>query len=145
VDIKPAHLSINVKDSKKAKEFFDYIFERKPDFDGEVSAGKPYSFHSSFYRWKGFAVEFIGPTEDGSSTMLQDVLDKYGERIHHICFSVDPGDMDKIIKKLQDRGIKLLTEKGQPAELGAKNIYTHPKATQGVVYQFLSRDMELEI
>lgn len=79
----------------------------------------------------GTAIELLEPIDDDSP--ISKFLEKRGEGIHHICFKVD--DIESILERLKEHGIKLLNENPQPGAEGTKVAFIHPKALNGVLIE----------
>jgi catechol 2,3-dioxygenase-like lactoylglutathione lyase family enzyme len=141
MEVQPAHICILVKDVEAAKKFMADILDLKePSEELDINAGEPWSIHSAFYNWGSFGIEFMGPTIDGSSTMLKEQLEKRGEGVHHICFYTETKGQAEIIKRLNNLGIGIKDIQGKPAETDAPNVYTSPKMTFGTPFQFETRE-----
>ncbi len=128
------HISFAVKDIGKVIEAWSLMFGMGPWTyrDGE---GTDVEGHS----WKGrFAYTFLGPVEieliqPVEGKMLQsDLLDTWGEGIHHLGFLVD--DVEKEIANLTAQGAKLLlNSEGYWA-------YLDPGTPGGLVLELMSRE-----
>jgi len=64
---------------------------------------------------------------------IQKFIDKNGEGIHHLCFSVE----DVVLKgrELRDKGYKLIYEHPQPGANNCLVNFIHPKSTGGVLIE----------
>lgn len=74
-------------------------------------------------------------TEDGP---IARHIEKRGEGIAHVAFRVD--NIESAIKKLQEQGVRLLSETPQPGAHGAKIVFIHPKAANGILIELCERN-----
>ncbi|MTI68041.1 MAG: methylmalonyl-CoA epimerase [Firmicutes bacterium] len=65
-------------------------------------------------------------------------IEKKGEGIQHIAYRVD--DIEKAIKEMKEKGIKMIDEKPRYGAGGAKIAFLHPKSTHGVLVELCERD-----
>lgn len=79
----------------------------------------------------GTAIELLEPIVENSP--IAEFLEKRGEGIHHICFKVD--DIESSLKRLKDKGVKLIDENPRPGADGTKVAFIHPKALNGVLIE----------
>ncbi|SRR5512146_2801309 len=61
-------------------------------------------------------------------------VEKNGEGIHHLCFSVD--DAAAALAGARARGVRLIDEAPRPGVHGMKVGFLHPKSTFGVLTEF---------
>jgi methylmalonyl-CoA/ethylmalonyl-CoA epimerase len=122
------HISLAVKDFKKAKDFFETIFGAVPGEGATDDAMK--------YFWKIFSIgdltrlELMEPTGDGS--FLDNFLaSKKNGGAHHI--TLETPDIDKFKKHLKAHEVPYFGF----AELGDawKELYIHPKDAFGILIQ----------
>ena len=83
-------------------------------------------------------IELLEPI--GKNSPISKFLEKRGEGIHHICFTVD--DIESALERLKKQGIKLINEGPRPGVDGTKVAFLHPKALNGVLIELaeLSKD-----
>ncbi|MEX2598777.1 MAG: VOC family protein, partial [Dehalococcoidia bacterium] len=68
-------------------------------------------------------------------TAIAKFIEKYGEGIHHMAFTV--GDVDAKVKQLLEAGIPMLDQ--VPREgLGGRIAFAHPSATHGVLIEIIT-------
>jgi methylmalonyl-CoA epimerase len=79
----------------------------------------------------GTPVELLEPLSDNSP--VSKFLEKRGEGIHHICFTVD--NIESALKRLKEQGVQLIDESPRPGAYGAKVAFIHPKAMNGVLIE----------
>ena len=80
-------------------------------------------------------VELVQPTHLDSS--MRKFIDKRGEGMHHIAFMVD--NIDKSLKELSEKGVKLIDEKARIGADGARIAFIHPKDMNGVLIELVER------
>jgi methylmalonyl-CoA/ethylmalonyl-CoA epimerase len=79
----------------------------------------------------GTPIELLEPLNDTSP--ISKFLEKRGEGIHHICFTVD--NIESVLKKLKEQGVQLIDESPRIGAYGAKVAFIHPKAMNGVLIE----------
>ena len=79
----------------------------------------------------GTPIELLEPLSDSSP--ISKFLEKRGEGIHHICFTVD--NIELALKRLKEEGVQLIDESPRPGAYGAKVAFIHPKAMNGVLIE----------
>jgi methylmalonyl-CoA epimerase len=79
----------------------------------------------------GTPIELIEPLSDSSP--ISKFLEKRGEGIHHICFTVD--NIELALKRLKEEGVQLIDESPRPGAYGARVAFIHPKAMNGVLIE----------
>ncbi len=60
-------------------------------------------------------------------------IESRGEGIQHIAFQTD--DIEAELKKLKEKGLRLIDEKPRRGAHGAKIAFIHPKSTYGVLLE----------
>jgi len=84
----------------------------------------------------GTAIELLEPIDDNSP--ISKFLEKRGEGIHHICFLVD--DIESVLKRLKDRGVRLIDESPRPGAYNSRVAFIHPRAMNGVLIELAEID-----
>ncbi|HEX3036247.1 MAG TPA: methylmalonyl-CoA epimerase, partial [Thermodesulfobacteriota bacterium] len=79
----------------------------------------------------GTPIELLEPLSENSP--ISKFLEKRGEGIHHICFTVD--NIESVLKKLKEQGVQLIDESPRLGAYGAKVAFIHPKAMNGVLIE----------
>lgn len=79
----------------------------------------------------GTAIELLEPLSNDSP--VSKFLDKRGEGIHHICFFVD--DIESALKRLKEKGVRLIDEKPRIGAYNSKVAFIHPKSASGVLIE----------
>ena len=121
-----------VKDQKKTVAFFEELFGLEFDRNWTVPVDS-------------MKVEcaMIGDTQFHivASTSPDTLIDKFiqqrGEGIHHIAFRVR--NLDVIISKLMDLGVKLVPEIPREGREGGRYIFIHPKYVNGLLIELIER------
>jgi len=83
----------------------------------------------------GVKVELVQPTHPDSS--MRKFIDKRGEGMHHIAFMVE--NIDKSLKDLSEKGVKLIDEKARIGADGARIAFIHPKDMNNVLIELVER------
>jgi len=77
-------------------------------------------------------LELLEPISDKSE--ITNFLEKKGEGIHHIAFSVS--NIEQVVEKCKDKGFKIISGIQIGAE-GKKVAFLHPKSTGGVLIELV--------
>lgn len=80
-------------------------------------------------------IELVQPTHPDST--MRKFIDKRGEGMHHIAFSVD--NIDKSLTELSEKGIKLIDDKARIGANGARIAFIYPKDMNKVLVEFVER------
>ncbi len=122
------HLSIAVRDLKKAKTFFLDVLGGKELFSAPVPEQK--------FRWTTIElgtscfIELIDPV--GENGFVHRFLENRGEGPHHVTLQVD--DLEAVHRRLEEKGISTFGY-AEPFP-GWKELYIHPKNAFGTLIQF---------
>ncbi len=76
-------------------------------------------------------IELLEPTDAESS--VAKFIERRGEGIHHIALKVK--DIENVLRKIKDEGMKLVDEKPRVGVDGAKIAFIHPRSTRGVLFE----------
>lgn len=80
-------------------------------------------------------IELLEPlSEEGA---IYNHIQKRGEGIQHICFSVD--NIRAEMSELKEKGVRLLSEEPIPAAGEAEACFIHPKDSFGVLYELYEK------
>lgn len=79
----------------------------------------------------GATIELLEPLSNDSP--ISKFLEKRGEGIHHICFTVD--NIELTLKRLKEQGVQLIDESPRLGAYGARVAFIHPKAMNGVLIE----------
>lgn len=80
-------------------------------------------------------IELVQPSHPDST--MRKFIDKRGEGMHHIALNVD--NIKKSLKKLSEKGVKLIDEKARIGANGTKIAFIHPKDMNKVLVEFVER------
>lgn len=120
------HIGIAVKSIEDQRAFYEDSlgaafegFEEVPD--QKVRVG--------FFRVGDVRIELLEPT-DPSST-VEKFLEKRGQGLHHLAFSVD--DIQTRIAELKESGIRMIDETPRGGAHHMQIAFIHPKSSHGVL------------
>lgn len=131
--VKVDHIGIAVKDLEKALKFYEEILGLKCKGTEVIEEQK---VKVAFLPIGDTEVELLESTE--SNGPIAKHIEKRGEGIQHIAYRVD--DIEKAIKEMKEKGIKMIDEKPRYGAGGAKIAFAHPKDTYGVLVELCERD-----
>ena len=126
------HIGIAVKDLEVSNALFEQLLGVAP-YKQEAVASEGVT--TSFFKSGPNKVELLQATNPESP--IAKFLDKKGEGIHHIAFSVD--DIVSEIARLKNEGITIMNE---TPKKGADNMlvaFLHPKTTNGVLVELCQK------
>lgn len=122
------HIGIAVKDLKKSNALFASLLgEKHYKIEDVLSEG----VKTSFFQVGPNKIELLEATNPDSP--IAKFINKKGEGIHHIAFSVS--DIYAEIKRLKKEGFTILNE---TPKRGADNkliVFLHPKTSNGVLIE----------
>lgn len=78
-------------------------------------------------------LELIAPTS--AEAAFARFLHEKGEGVHHIAYEVD--DVETALRTVEGRGIRLVDAHGRPGIHDTCVAFLHPKATMGVLTEFV--------
>jgi len=126
------HIGVAVKDLEASNALFEQLLGVAPyKQEAVVSEGVT----TSFFKSGPNKVELLQATNSDSA--IAKFLDKKGEGIHHIAFSVE--DIVSEIARLKKEGFTVLNE---TPKKGADNMlvaFLHPKTTNGVLVELCQK------
>ena len=130
------HICFAVKDLEKAKAIFETIFDIKPAVEYTSDEEK---IRVIRYYVGDVAIELMEGTSPDSD--VSRFLEKEGEGFYLISFKVE--DVEKGIKELKEKGLKLIDEK--PRELlGNRYAFTlKPEESFGCLIEILDGEFKL--
>ena len=80
-------------------------------------------------------IELIEPLDKESP--IAKFLNKRGQGIHHLAFTVD--NIEQTLQQLKNQGITLIDEKPRSGIEGGKIAFIHPKSTADVLIELCER------
>ncbi|MCK4546715.1 MAG: methylmalonyl-CoA epimerase [Candidatus Eisenbacteria sp.] len=122
------HIGIVTRDLEALKTLYRDVLEMEPAHE-EVN--EELGIKAALYPIGEVALEYIEPISDKAP--LKNFLETRGEGIHHICFLVD--DIEGTLKKLLDRGMRLIDKKPRMGANNKRIAFLHPKSMHGVLVE----------
>jgi len=122
------HIGIAVKDINHSKQIFEDILG-SPAYKTEIVESEGVS--TSFFKVGPNKIELLEATREDSP--IAKFIEKKGEGIHHIAFSVE--DVDAEIKRLQEKGYRLINETPKAGADNKRIAFMHPKSSNGVLIE----------
>lgn len=122
------HIGIAVRDLDTAESIYEKLLNT-PSYKREEVESE--HVITSFFQSGPNKIELLVATDENSA--IHKFIEKKGEGIHHIAFSVD--DIYAEMDRLKAEGFVLLNEK---PKLGADNklvCFIHPKSSHGVLIE----------
>ena len=120
------HIGIAVRSIDAQREYYEEMLGAK--FEGvEVVADQ--KVRVGFFRIGEVRLELLEPT-DPTSTVAA-FLDKRGEGMHHIAFTVE--DLEARITDLKQAGLQMIDEVPRQGSHQLRIAFVHPKSTFGVL------------
>lgn len=120
------HIGIAVRSIEAQRAFYEgtlgAVFEGTEVVpDQKVKVG--------FFRVADVRLELLEPT-DPSSTVAT-FLDKRGEGLHHVAFTVE--SLEARIAELKQTGVRMIDETPRPGAHHMRIAFLHPKSSHGVL------------
>ena len=122
------HIGIAVRSLESANQIFEDILNT-PLYKTETVESEGVS--TSFFKVGPNKIELLQATNPDSP--IAKFIDKKGEGIHHIAFSVD--DVEAEIKRLTQKGYRLINESPKLGADNKKIAFMHPKSSNGVLIE----------
>lgn len=125
---KVEHIGIAVKDLTASIPLFEKLLNTNCYKTESVETEQ---VNTAFFKQGETKIELLESADaDG---VIAKFIEKKGEGMHHIAFEVD--DIESEMKRLQDEGFVLLSDK---PKYGADNklvCFLHPKSTNGILIE----------
>jgi len=122
------HLGIAVNDLAEATKTYQSLLNKAPYKTESVERE---GVDTVFFECGESKIELLGATREDSP--VGKYLSKHKEGIHHIAFYVD--DLHFEIKRLQQEGFQLLSDKPKPGADQKSIVFLHPKSSHGVLVE----------
>ena len=122
------HIGIAVKNLENANELFKKLFGKE---HYKIEKVESEAVSTSFFMLGETKIELIAATN--SESTITKFIEKKGEGIHHIAYTVD--DIKTEMDRLKKEGFEFIHQ--EPKE-GADNkliCFLHPKSTNGVLVE----------
>tara|TARA_B110000037_G_scaffold40411_1_gene49968 strand:- start:9404 stop:9802 length:399 start_codon:yes stop_codon:yes gene_type:complete len=126
--MKLEHIGIAVKDIEQSNELFAALFDT-PHYKMESVESE--GVKTSFFQVGASKIELLEATSPDSP--IAKFIEKKGEGIHHMAFEVE--DIDAEIKRLGERGFKLIHTEAKAGADNKRIAFLHPKSTNGVLIE----------
>jgi methylmalonyl-CoA/ethylmalonyl-CoA epimerase len=125
------HIGIAVKNLDESINFYENILGLKCYAIEEVADQK---VKTAFFQVGQTKIELLESTDpDGP---IGKFIDKKGEGIHHIAYSVT--DLPAALQHVKTNEVKLIDENPRRGAEGLNIAFLHPKSTNGVLTEFCS-------
>src|SRR4029077_10308107 len=120
------HIGIAVRSIDAQRPFYEQtlgaIFEGVEEVaDQKVRVG--------FFRLGDVRLELLEPSD--SSSTIATFLEKKGEGLHHVAYTVD--DIESRIAELKQGGVRMIDDAPRPGAHHTRIAFVHPKSTCGVL------------
>jgi methylmalonyl-CoA/ethylmalonyl-CoA epimerase len=122
------HIGIAVQDIEESNKVFAKIFG-KESYKSEAVGSEGVT--TSFFQVGESKIELVAATNEESP--IAKYLAKNREGMHHIAFDVE--DIEKEMKRLQNEGIRALSDKPKKGADNKLICFLHPKDTNGVLIE----------
>jgi methylmalonyl-CoA/ethylmalonyl-CoA epimerase len=122
------HIGIAVKSIDLSNQIFEDILG-SPAYKTERVESEGVS--TSFFKVGPNKIELLEATREDSP--IAKFIEKKGEGIHHIAFAVD--NVDAEIKRLQEKGYRLINETPKDGADNKRIAFMHPKSSNGVLIE----------
>ena len=120
------HIGIAVRSIESAK-----IYEALGLTVDHVETVETQGVRTAFLSVGDSNLELLEPA--GPESTIAKFIDKRGEGIHHICLRVT--DLDAELKRLKEKGFRLIDEAPVPGAHGCRVAFLHPAAGNGVLIE----------
>lgn len=122
------HIGIAVRSIDEQRPFYERELGAQFECVEDVPSQK---VRVAFFRVNDVRLELLEPT-DPSST-VQAFLDKRGEGLHHLAFTVD--DIRARIAELKASGLRMIDDEPRPGAHQMQIAFMHPKSSFGVLVE----------
>lgn len=120
------HVGIAVRSIDAQRPFYEETLGALFEGTEEVPSQK---VRVAFFRVNDVRLELLEPTDPSSSVAT--FLDKRGEGLHHLAFTV--AKIEDRIAELKASGLKMIDETPRPGAHHMRIAFVHPKSTFGVL------------
>ena len=120
------HIGIAVRSIDEQRPFYEDALGA--EFEG-VEEVPDQKVRVGFFRVSNVRLELLEPT-DPSSTVAK-FLEKRGEGLHHLAFTVD--DIQTRIAELKASGLRMVDDEARLGSHKMQIAFLHPKSTHGVL------------
>jgi methylmalonyl-CoA/ethylmalonyl-CoA epimerase len=120
------HVGVAVRSIEQQKDYYEQQLGAQFECIEEVPSQK---VRVAFFRINDVRLELLEPTDPSSPVAA--FLDKRGEGLHHLAFTVD--DIKARIAELKQSGLRMIDEAPRPGAHRMQIAFIHPKSTFGVL------------
>src|SRR5947199_2885898 len=120
------HVGIAVRSIEQQRPFYERDLGARFECVEDVPSQK---VRVAFLRVNDVRLELLEPTDPTSP--VQSFLDKRGEGLHHLAFTVD--DITARIAELKQSGLRMIDEAPRLGSHHMQIAFIHPKSTFGVL------------
>ncbi len=120
------HLGIAVKSIEESLPYYEGVLGLKC-YNIEVVEDQ--KVKTAFFKVGQTKIELLEPTSPDST--IAKFIEKKGEGIHHIAFSVD--NVAASLADAESKGVQLIDKSPRPGAEGLNIAFLHPKSTLGVL------------
>lgn len=120
------HIGIAVHSIVERRDFYEHILGADFEAVEEVPSQK---VRVAFFKVGDVRLELLEPTDPSSS--VAGFLEKRGEGLHHVAYTVD--DIDERLAELKEGGVRLIDETPRPGAHHTRIAFLHPKSSGGVL------------
>jgi methylmalonyl-CoA/ethylmalonyl-CoA epimerase len=120
------HIGIAVRSIDAQKAYYETELGARFEHIEEVPSQK---VRVAFFRINDVRLELLEPTD--ASSPVHVFLEKRGEGLHHLAFTVD--DIKTRIAELKQSGLQMIDEVPRPGAHHMQIAFVHPKSTFGVL------------
>lgn len=120
------HIGIAVHSIAERRDFYETILGADFESIEEVPSQK---VRVGFFKVGDVRLELLEPTDPSSSVAA--FLEKRGEGLHHVAYTVD--DIEKRLSELKLGRVRLIDEVPRPGAHGMQIAFVHPKDSGGVL------------
>lgn len=129
------HIAIAVKNLSEAIKLYQEVFGVEST---ETTTVESQGVNIAFMSLGETRIELLEPTH--SESPVAKFLEKRGEGLHHIAFSVE--EINITLQHLQSLGIRLIDNQPREGAHGVKIAFIHPKNTLGVLTELTESKKE---
>jgi methylmalonyl-CoA/ethylmalonyl-CoA epimerase len=126
------HLGIAVKSLDESIPYYENLLGIKCYSIEEVKEQK---VRTAFFQIGQTKIELLESTDPEGP--IGKFLEKKGEGIHHLAFSVN--NADQALKDAEEKGLVLIDKVSRKGAEGMNIGFLHPKSTHGVLVEFCSK------
>ena len=126
------HIGIAVNSLQESIPFYESILGTKCYAVEEVPDQK---VKTAFFLVGQTKIELLESTDPEGP--IGKFLEKKGEGIHHLAFSVE--NTDTALKEAEEKGMQLIDKQSRKGAEGMNIGFLHPKSTHGILVEFCSK------